>query len=154
MSRLRIFTAFVAAALAGLLTGCGHAPLTAHATPHPIMLGPVQRLPGGLEEPSQDASGVETGRFAATASSRLEVTSTPTYAGTYTVSTQSESLSSVLDAAAIDAVQGDAHGRLTASDVACNSVVLYALFYVYAEEQCTIAGGSERPRAAPATVAE
>lgn len=138
-----------AAALVTLGAACGHPPLTAYATPHPIMLGPVQRLPGG-QAAGRQAKDVEAGHFTATANARIDAFSTPALGGgAYTTVTQAWSLSSVLDAAAIDAIHGDARGRLEAREVACSSVVLYAFFYVFAEEQCTLAGRSERPRPAP-----
>lgn len=143
-------TRFAAAALlAAPAAGCGHPPLTAYATPQPIMLGPVRRLPGGEPATEKDAGDVQAGRFSATATSRVEVTSTPTPGGAYTRTTTVNSLSSALDAAAADAIQGDARGRLEAREVDCSSVVMYAFFYLFAEEQCTLSGRTERPRPSP-----
>jgi hypothetical protein len=138
-----------ATALAAIAVGCGHPPLTAYATPHPIMLGPVRRLHTERQAPGQDANGIESGSFAATASTQVAVTSTPTGNGSvYTDSTEVESLPSALDAAAIEAIEGDARGRLEAREVACSSVVVYMLFYVFWGERCTIVGRTERPRRA------
>jgi hypothetical protein len=140
----------LAAAAALVFTvGCGHPPLAAYATPQPIMLGPVQHLPGGSAA-AQDASDLRTGRFSAIASATISATAQATgNGGTYTTTTQAQSLGSVLDAAAADAIQGDARGRLAAKEVACSSVVFYALFYLFSEEQCTLSGRAERPRPVP-----
>ena len=43
MSRLLVHCRLLAVPLVALATACGHPPLTAYATPQPIMLGPVQR---------------------------------------------------------------------------------------------------------------
>ena len=138
-----------AAAALAFAAGCGHPPLAAYATPQPIMLGPVQHLPGGSAA-GQGASDLQSGRFSAIASTTISATATPTgNGGSYTTTTQAESLGSVLDAAAAEAIQGDARGRLAAREVACSSVVFYALFYLFSEEQCTISGRTERPRPVP-----
>lgn len=155
MSRLESRARFVAAsALAALAIGCGHPPLTAYVTPQPIMLGPVRRLPGGEQAPARPANEVEAGSFTATASAGIQAFSTPMPSGgAYTTTTAMESSSRVLDAAAIDAIQGDARGRLWAREVACSSVVMYAFVYMFSEEQCTLSGRTERPRPEPKATA-
>lgn len=148
--RLASGVRFAAAALAAFAAGCGHPPLTAYATPQPILLGPVRRLPGAVPSAGRDPDNLQSGRFTASANDSISVVSTPVgNGGTYTSSTQAYSLTSVLDAAAADAVQGDAQGRLEAREVECSSVVVYALFYFFAEEQCTLSGRTERPRPPP-----